>query len=447
MGSSAIGDNSTFLHLRTGRLILESGSIPSRDPYSWTAAGSPWTVQSWLPDVTYAWAWRTGGYHLLVFEQALLMLVLAVLVARLAVTGDPLRTAAAAGLALGVGAPVWSPRPLLFGLIAMAVLILVVERQRSPLWLLPVAWIWVSSHGSFPLGLAWLTLVVGGSALDLRSRSAVWIEAGRYWTVFGGGLVLAAVNPVGPRLLGFALAVGDKREVFERVVEWRSPDFHRPADLFALVFMVVALGALLRSSIVWRDVLPVLAFTGASLVAARNLPMLALVLAPALGRALAPGDGLRRIRLPDSTIIERGLLAAVLALLALATSLVFSRDPLDLRGYPVAEVRDLDARGWLRDGHLAHDDVTGGYLILRYGPDARVFYDDRFDMYPLAHSRDVIRLNDGHPEALAILKRLEVETVLWPRGSPLEAILEASPQWQRHRRSDEWVVFRAASGP
>jgi len=49
-----LSDYDFFWHLRTGYLILESGSIPKQDPYSFTAPGAPWEVQGWLFDLAMA---------------------------------------------------------------------------------------------------------------------------------------------------------------------------------------------------------------------------------------------------------------------------------------------------------------------------------------------------------------------------------------------------------
>ena len=54
IGLRSLADNSFLTHLATGRLILDSGSVPSHDPYTFTAAGEPWTVQSWLASLLYA---------------------------------------------------------------------------------------------------------------------------------------------------------------------------------------------------------------------------------------------------------------------------------------------------------------------------------------------------------------------------------------------------------
>ncbi len=54
IGIDQLSDNSFFTHLATGRLILAHG-IPRHDVYSFTAAGEPWVVQSWLASLLYGW--------------------------------------------------------------------------------------------------------------------------------------------------------------------------------------------------------------------------------------------------------------------------------------------------------------------------------------------------------------------------------------------------------
>ena len=291
VGGRPIGDNSMLTHLRTGIDMARTGAIPRRDPYSYTAFGHEWVVQSWFPEWTYGWAFRIGGMELVVFEQALLVALLVWLVVRLARTGSPLRTALAGLTAVGVGAAFWTPRPLLFGLICMALLITVVERRRSPWLLVPILWVWVNSHGSFPLGAVWLGAILVGELVDTRRVPRHDL---RYLWGFVAGLAVSVVNPLGPKLLFFPFTLSEKQESFRNIVEWRSPDFSRAGGYFALSFLVLALLILLRGRPGWRDILPVVGFLGAGLVAARNIGVLGVVLAPALGRAF-PG-GARRSR-------------------------------------------------------------------------------------------------------------------------------------------------------
>ncbi|HEV3400724.1 MAG TPA: hypothetical protein VG078_02795, partial [Acidimicrobiales bacterium] len=339
LGARAIADNSMFTHMRTGIDIVAGEGIPRVDPYSATAAGERWVVQSWLPEWTYGWAHRLGGFELVVLQQAVVCAVLVFLILRLARAGSPLRTTAAGVVAVGIGAPFWAPRPLLFGLVFMALLVAVVERRRSPWLLIPVVWFWVQSHGSFPLGLAWLGARAVGEWLDWRSRPH---DTLRYMTWFVAGLGVSVLSPLGARLLLFPLTIGEKREAFKSIVEWQSPDFQSPAGRFSLVFLALALVLLVRFRLSWRDVVPTVAFAAAGLVALRNLPVASIVLAPVLGRALRRSEDFAGR--PASTAgpppatnlrLNRALLATIVAAFVIFGASAFTTPPLRLHSYPV----------------------------------------------------------------------------------------------------------------
>jgi hypothetical protein len=441
LGARPISDNSMLTHLRTGIDIARSGSIPRTDPYSFTAAGRPWVVQSWLPEWTYGWAYRLGGndHHLVVLQQAVLMAVLAWLVLRLARTGSPLRTAGAGLIAVGIGAPFWSPRPLVFGLICMALMVWVVERRRSPWLLVPIVWLWVNSHGSFPLGLAWLAARAAGEALDWRAWPG---DAVRYVSGFAAGVVVSVLNPLGVRLLAFPLTLAGRRDTFAEIVEWMSPDFQKQRA--ALLFLSLAMVLLVRARLSWRDVVPSVTFLVAGLLALRNLPLTAVVLAPVLGRILRQPDSK-----PEGPTAGRSERVNRIFAVAIATAFVvfgasiWADRPLNLDSYPQAAVRFVDDAGLLRSPHrLAHPDFVGNYLELRYGRQARVFIDDRYDMFPPAVARDYRTLLGGRAGSLDILERRQVDVVLWEAELPLAGLLEVTAGWREVFRDEDWVVFR-----
>ena len=84
IGVQALNDNSLLTHIATGRVILDRGSVPSTDPFSFTASGESWTVQSWLASVVYAGAERAAGLAGIHVVHAVLCTVVALLVWRLA---------------------------------------------------------------------------------------------------------------------------------------------------------------------------------------------------------------------------------------------------------------------------------------------------------------------------------------------------------------------------
>jgi hypothetical protein len=283
-----------------------------------------------------------------------------------------------------------------------------------------------------------------GEGLDWRAWPR---ETLRYVGAFVVGLGVAVLNPLGYRLLSFPLALGEKREVFESIVEWGSPDFHGPRGLFALLFLTLAFALFLRARVAWRDLVPSVVFLAASLYSVRNLGVAAIVLAPVLGRAVRRAEA-APLRASDETDparlrTNRLLLATIAAAFVVFSVSLFTTSGLDLDRYPVAAVSHLDRAGLLTPAHrLAHQDYVGNYLNLRYGTRVSVFVDDRYDMYPLSVSRDYRKLLRGEPDSLAILDRRRVDVVLWNRTLPLANILAGNSGWRETFRDGDWVVLQ-----
>jgi hypothetical protein len=406
-------------------------------------------VQSWLPEWTFGWAHNIGGYPLVVFELGIVTALLTLLIVRLARAGSPLRTALGGTIAVGLGAAYWAPRPLLFGLVCMALLITIVEKRRSPWWLIPLVWFWVQCHGSFPLGLVWLGARALGEGIDWRAWPH---ETMRYVMGFIAGLAVAIVNPLGAKLLAFPFTLGAKQSIFTSIVEWRSPDFQSTEGRFALFFALLALALLIRSRVPWRDVVPVIVFFAAALIAVRNIPVAAIVLAPVLGRILkrpessAPRGGERtpdpasRVRLQRVATV---VIALAFVLFGATTVFGTKSDALVLGAYPESAVTFLQKRGLLTPAHrLAHEDFVGNYLTQRFGYQARDFIDDRYDMFPLGVSKDYLTLLGGKPGALGVLDRRKIDLVLWERNKPLATILAHDDHWREIYRKDSWVIFQ-----
>jgi len=455
VGLRPISDNSAFVHLRTGIEIARHGHIPRSDIYSFTATGHPWVVQSWLASALYGVAYRLGGWafgdggqvHLVVVLQGVLTATLAVLVARLARTGMATHTMASAGIAVVLGAIYWSPRPLIIGLLGLALLITIVEAEANPLWIVPVTWVWVNAHGSFPLGALWLVAGLVGRALDTRRlprRHLVYLGAEV------GGLVLAAVNPLGPRLLSFPLTVGDKAAVFKSIIEWRSPNFQTTDGIFALALLVAGLLIVSRARLAWADTLPAVGFVALALLSLRNVAPAAVVLAPVLGHGLRhvieAGEQPAAHARPPTDVARRRLNTAVAGGLG-AVSVVFALGSLrgsgiDLSTYPTKAEAWMAANGRLDPSthRVAEQDVVGCYLVLLRGTAGRVFIDDRVDMYPVEVSNDYDTLLHAQPSAPGVLSRYKVDTVLWERRLGLQDVLLAHG-WSTSYEDRSWVVL------
>ncbi len=439
VGLAPLRDNSFLTHLATGRLILADGGVPRADPFSFTAAGEPWVVQSWLASLVYAGLEEAGGLVAIRLLTGGLTAALALVVWCLTrrARGMVVRGALTAG-ALVVGLGFWSERPLLFGLLALALVLLAAEGDLDPRWLVPVLWIWVNAHGSFPLGFVALALLALGRRLD-GEHPGTELAALKWAAV---GLVLAAINPLGPGLLAFPLELARRTDSFTTMVEWQSPAFDSMPQ-WAFVAQVLGAMALLVRAPSRRALLPTVAFVGASLLAVRNVPAASLVMLPGMAAA---AQGLGALEGGARNRLTAVAMAALVGLAALTTTSSVATADTALDAYPEAAVT------WMEDHDLVGTDVrvvtrdyVGNYLTARYGPDrTRVFIDDRVDMYPPSLVQDYHVLLDGEAGWDEVLRRHRADVVLWDQAEPLAQLLVASPDWEVVHRDEEWLVARPA---
>jgi hypothetical protein len=436
IGLARLSDNSVFTHLATGRLIWEQGAVPSTDPYSFTAAGTPWVVQSWLASVLMAGFERLMGPDGVRVLTGLLAAALGALSWRLTRPARSLlmRTLLT-GFVLVLGSTFWSPRPLLFGLVAMAMALVITEEDRDPRWLAPLFWVWVNTHGSFPLGLVALGALAVGAHFDGPEDRRHSRRRGLLWA--GVGTLAGVVSPLGLHALTFPVTVLGRSSILGRVVEWQSPKFAAGYSRVFLAQVLLAVLALVRVPR-WRIAIPLVVFTAAALLGLRNIPVASLVLLPGMAWGVRDIGSLRGQ--------DRGLVPSVLAgLTAVVAGVVvlgaLNRPSFDLRTYPVDAVAWMDTQSLTAGrARVFHTDTTGNYLELLYGDRAGVFLDDRVDMYPIPVLEDYLELNDGAYDWPAILDRHRVDVVMWSRGSPLSVTMAETASWRVIYSDRETVV-------
>ena len=387
-GMANLHDNSFFTHLATGHLILD-GHVPTVDPYSFTAPGHPWVVQSWFASLLYASSEKIGhglGIRLMIM---LLSVVLALVVWRLTRPAKSVVARIVAILpALAVGTVNWGPRPLLFGLVGFALVLLVLREERDPRWLVPVMWVWVNTHGSFPLAFVLVVIYGFGARLDggsfrHASRTLLWIAI---------GTVAGALNPLGLKLLWFPVELLSKQDVLRHMTEWQAPGFQSEWQRAFLVGVIgaAALAPRLPRGDRYRLLLPALAFSALGFDAMRNIALATLLLAPLLAVELSDlGSLSSRSRTRGHTLV----VGTVLVIAAVVVGVRATAPSFDFATYPVKPFDDLQAQGRLRSPHrVAAEDIVGNYMELRYLGKVPVFVDDRVDMYPKSVIEDELSL-------------------------------------------------------
>lgn len=433
IGLGSLADNSFFTHLATGRLTLESG-IPTRDPYSFTAPGTPWVVQSWLASLLYALTDRfagPGGIRIVMGVTCALLAALIWMLSRSA------RTLVAriciVALCILVGMNDWSPRPLLFGLVFMALTMLALE-DRIPAWiLLPTMWAWLNIHGSFPLGIVAIVCVYAGSSLDREATATPRRCLG--WAL--AGVMVGMLNPLGPVLVLFPVRLLARRDVLGWIVEWKSPSFSTPwARLFLLQTIAAVILLVRRPS--YRSAVPLVVFLAAALLGARNVAVASIVMVPGMARGFVGLGSLEGSERPRGTVLAAGGLSLIAVLLI---RVGLSSQAYDLSSFPVDAVAYVDEIGWFdSEVRIASQDITGNYLTLLYGSRNIVFIDDRYDMYPESVIEDYKALYWGESNWQRVIEDNRLDAVIWESTTPLASLLRNDPEWKITYQDSQWIV-------
>src|SRR5690606_14282507 len=100
------------------------------------------------------------------------------------------------------------------------------------------------SHGSHPLGIAYLVVLIVGTHLDgadsrSERRALGWLAL---------GIVLGVLGPLGLRVLLFPVELLSRRDVLSGVVEWRAPTFESVSQQAFLAFLALAIVLLVRKA-------------------------------------------------------------------------------------------------------------------------------------------------------------------------------------------------------
>jgi hypothetical protein len=441
-------DPDFWWHLRTGQLIVETGSIPKEDPFSFTAAGSPWVAHEWLCDLLIYGIESTVGYwgNVLLFT-ALALAALAVMHRLLLKMGVSPRVAL--GLVILGGAmslPYCTVRPLVFSWLFAAIFLhsLYAQRldSRTPIWHLPpLMLLWANLHAGYVIGLLLAGLWLASTAVE-RVLSRERHDLRRPTLLLVACLAATIANPNGLALLAYPLtylAPGNTIQGF--IGDWQSPDFHLPLHwpLAAGIVALVLVGLRGDTRNLFRLSLAAV-FTFMALASSRHQPLFALVFMAVMGDVLREQWRWAR-REGAAQPAPRGVPALNWVILAAATlvmAFAVGRSPyLQLNGSPLTSgLFNYPAAGT----EFIHDNYPdarmfnlfqwGGYIINELYPEQRVFIDGRVDMYGDTLMEQYIRVERLQPGWPDVLRQHNIDLVIIEKDSPLAAVLSEIPDWR-----------------
>jgi hypothetical protein len=460
-----LANNDLPMHLAVGEWILDHRTLPSHDPFSFTAGHPAWVPHEWLAEILFAGVWRAGG--------------LPGLVALGAVCAAAVALAHRAAMAeLGVGRtahllwalPMWLVagrrivlRPHLLALALPFALWWCLLRARRTPWLLallpPLLAIWVNLHGSFLLGfgIVVLDLVVFGRSHPLPWRTRLLATAACAAT----GLAQVHVWFQPSLLAGFRDALGLLQDpVFmQEISEWRAPftsGRFRETYAFAASLPWIALAALGFARRGGRVPASYRAFAVVALLLyvrhSRFIDLMALASLPFLPELRAPSArGTLRLRVLARVAIVAAALACIWPGYPLRPGQAFRRPALRW-GYdlPIEAVEALLARGYA--GGVFCEYKFGGVVAWKGRGRLLPSMDSRNSVYGaelyLAH-REAMRRDT--PFRRELLQRVGAVLILRPtlRRDRRDLIehLQRARLWQLVHATERSLLFVKAEPP
>jgi hypothetical protein len=447
-------------HLRAGATVLDTGLIPVRDTFTFTAMGTPWLDQQWGAQVILAGVFRAAGWTGLVVLRAVLVgLTFGVMVATCRRAGLDRRPAALLTLAaFAVIAVALALRPQLFGMLLFAVVAyLIVDRRAHPdrLWaVVPLVAVWANLHGSFFLGplivgLAWLS--------DANDRVP---GAPRTLAVGVIAALAACLTPFGPQVWGYAAGLTTNAHVTAGITEWQPTSL---SSLPGILFYASAHGVVLavirsRPRPPWPSLLWIAGFLAIGVYAARGVAWWPIGILPVVAQLLAPLPGAGRVRATSATIERprRPNVAIATAVVVAAIALLPFWRPLDPGlGAPVGVVGVAPSgitaalRMTATDQDRLFNPQPWGSWFEFAQPSVPVAIDSRIEVFPARVWDDYATVSSAGPGWATILDGWGVTMIVATpsQDAALVAALSGDRGWRRAYADADGLLFVRSDRP
>ena len=441
-------DADYWWHLTTGRLIIETGTVPTTDPYSFAYDG-PWVAHEWLGEVVIAGLVDSVGWAP---TAALFGLAAAgaLLIPALAARRRGVRTTAivpALAIATYGIASYATVRPQVLSWLLLGILIALLMGLRPahrwrPWLVVPLMLVWANLHGLYVVGLG----VVAIYAAFTMFRATPMAD--RRWTAAGmlvAATSVSALTPAGPEGLLYPLRYlrqDDWGTAF--IAEWQAINVADPRQWGVVALAIGAVVLVRQLRFEWITTVGLAGIVGA-VIAVRNGPIAMVTGIPMLGIALERWFDERRPA-ATGTSASRGqrriaeILTGAVVIAAILTVLPNAASGSEDEVFPSAAF-DALARDDA-DARLLVDYDWAGYAIDRlHDAGGQVFIDGRSDMYPRDVFEKYLNLLDAREEWPALVDRYDVEAILLRPSAPLVAAAERAGWCRAHADADSVLLL------
>jgi hypothetical protein len=450
-----LNDCDTGYHIRAGEYIIDTFSIPKHDIFSFISPALPWTAHEWLSEVIMAAIHRAAGLTgVVIFFSFMISLVYYLMFKVIRkYNGNILAASFITLLVLLTSQIHWLARPHIFSLVLMVVWYYLLDKYQyqheNYLYLLaPMMLLWVNLHGGFLAGFILIGIyLVGNFVMFITSedskRDLHRQKAGKLGLLTAICLLVCLINPYTYHILLFPFKLTSNKFLMDHVLEFMSPNFHKPSIIFFEFFMLLTLGlfALSRIRLNIIELTMVILFTHMSLFSARYIPLFAIIVAPVLVRQAEPmleRSGGKFIsffkkRASNISTIDASakgylwpILAVVLVVFVAAKGKI--EHSFDEKIKPVAAVEFLKKE--TLHGNMFDNDEFGDYIIYAAWPQYKVFFDGRSDMYGTDFVKEYFKVRNFEQEWKKIIEKYDITWIIYNANSVFSRFLIQNDDWK-----------------
>lgn len=388
-------------HIKTGEIILQTGSIPKINLFSYTNPDFPFINTHWLSEVVFAGLFYIGGLPaIFFFSLAIAFLSFGVLFVFSLRRYSLLAIGVAGALLFRVLAERTDIRPEIFSIFFFTLFLVILyknrEKQTRLIFLLPLLTVlWVNTHIYFLIGIVTVGLFLL-DAIFTHRKTLLNQYVKTLLLVFVGCSFASLLNPYGidgslyPLRVfnNYGYAIEENQNIF---FLWGL--FQKQTILFYWVSVLLLFSSLFLSIKKARpiDWLLSIVFSLLAVSAVRHFPLFAIAVfipfAASLTTTLLPFQ-------------EKKPLTASLFVLLFILWQIFLILPGKTLGFgvPTGGARGVDF--FLSNniqGPLFNNFDVGSYLIYRLYPQEKVFVDGRPEAYPATFFTDIYKPMQNDP--------------------------------------------------
>ncbi len=445
-----LNDPGTPWHLRLGREILATRTVPHYDTLTYTRDHASWVDQSWGFDVLLALVVDRWGWSAAIALAALGLAALYRAVTRGLIRDGipPIVAVTATLIAVGIGAIHFLIRPHLFTFALVYLTLRACQQQhKQGGWSVALVPIYTALLANLHGGFVALPVIVATAALG-HIVSGPW-DAARPSNLVKFGLACAAslaaalINPYGFGLYRHVGHLLVSSGVTSLIIEYQPPAFGTPeAEVLEWVLLaMVGLPVLSTRRIDRYQLCHVLVWLHLALTSVRNAPLFALVSAPALATLI---DGLPVAfrnawqRAERSTIWPVAATIVLLALVMAGANL----GGFNLKKWPFGALGPLNQQPVT--ARLFHEQDWGGLIAAECQPIRRSYLDDRFELFGKPAILEYVDVLSGGPVWDSVRDRDRIDMVWLRPDRGLAKRLLKDPAWTVIHRDKVSILFKQA---